>query len=95
MHHIFYMRGLITEDTEPCAVPDRVGGVYLGSKESYEQAKEYVYSCECGAKLESLGEKSSATIVILHESDIYLRIPVRQLKQIYTIDELKKSGKWK
>ncbi len=94
MHHIFYMRGLITEGTEPYSVPDKIEGIYLGSKDSYEHAKEYVYSCECGAKIESFGEKNTATIVILNESDIYLRIPVRQIKQIYTIDDLKKVGKW-
>jgi len=92
MYHIFYIDGLISEDKNP---PSSIAGNYLGSAATREKAQEYVYSCECGKKLEALGATGNCTLVVIPESEIYVRVPTRQEKQVYTTEELRKTRKWK
>lgn len=92
MYHIVLIRGLVAPAGQ---IPTNISGEYLASTETIEQAKSYIYSCECGIKLESIGEYKNAMLAIINEDELYMRIPVRQSKQIYTMPELRKLGNGK
>lgn len=86
MFHIFLVNGLITDNETPV---DKIDGIYLASASSMERAKRYIYSAECGNTLHKLGVSQNATLIILPETNIFVRIPVKQIKQVYTIEELR------
>ena len=92
MFHVFHIDGLISEDKNP---PSSITGTYLGSASSREKAQEFIYSSECGKKMDELGIKGNCTLVVIPASEIYVRIPTRQEKQVYTTEELRKLRKWK
>lgn len=92
MYHIFYFDGLITDGTTAI---ENARGVYLASARSLEKAQQYVYSVDCGMKLKELKVTGNAAVVIIPEVNIYLRTPVQQAKQVYTIEELRKNKRWK
>lgn len=92
MYHVVLIRGIVTSSGK---IPTNLTGEYLASTETKEQAKSYIYSYECGVKLESLGEYKNAMLIIFNEDDMYMRIPVRQSKQIYTLPELRKMSNGK
>ena len=92
MFHIFVVDGLITEEGKPV---NAISGTYVASASTQERARRYIYSPACGEALQKLGVSRNASLVIIGESDIYARIAIRQAKQVFTIEELRKRRKWK